>query len=529
MKKKSIFCALLCLPLVFGFAACGETGSDDPDSPSGGSKGSINIHYMAGGFSSDSNKLISADYKALTGVTVNWRPSYSQGEIQQLLNSDQEQYDIVMPLLNMYAAQDAGKLECLDDVYDAIPDGAEKPIKERMNQSLYEYFEADDGHRYQMVAQDSVSALCYNMGTLDEAFGAGEWELPRTTKELIDMSYQLKAKGYYAFTTATAINYYWDYLGIVWWAQYEGLESFNNFYEGKYWNEVSSSWEIGPQINDAKGREIALETLSTVMSSKNGLMHARSANMDFKNAQRTFLNNGFVNDKTKVAFMVNGDWLENEMSSALVANPQEIRMMRAPVVSELATKLQSVGTEANLTAIVKAVDEGKSYEEVKTGDLANLTEQDFNRVKEARLMVYTATPNYPVGIPSYRPAAKKQLAKDFLVYLYSDRAQRIIAKELKGLSYPSGYDVLSDDGVQVSKFVESRLTQFGNDKITIFPRNASPLVYRGSLADTPGAGAGIDNSIWSGKTATALLADSKQTISNNWENIVKYLKTDSAD
>ncbi|MDE5896509.1 MAG: hypothetical protein K2H43_01700 [Clostridia bacterium] len=519
---KKIICAALCSVLALGLCAACDPGVDGPGG-NGGSKGSISVHFMVGGFGTDVNTKLSADYKALTGVTVNFKPSYTQGEIQQLVNSQQEQYDIVMPLLNMYYAQDTKKLECLDDVYDAIPAGEEVAIKDKMNQDLCNYLLADDGHRYQMVANDSVSAICYNADTLDAAFGEGQWSLPLTTNELLKMSDDLVANGYYAFSTSTAINYYWDYLGTVWWAQYEGLESFDNFYQGKYWD--GADWQYGAKINDAKGREISLNTLSQIMNTSKGRMHALASNMDFKNAQRAFLGKGYVNDKKKVGFMVNGDWLENEMASTLISSPQRIGMMRAPVVSELATKLTSVKTDERLAEIVKAVDANKTYAETATGNLSDLTEGDFEHVRQARLMVYTATPNYPIGIPANRPAAKKQLAKDFLVYLYSDRAQSIIAQCLQGLAYPSGYDVLSDKSVTVSDFVRSRYEAFGNDKINIFPRNSSPLVYLGGLGDTPGAGTGIDNALCTGKTATSLLASSKTVLEHNWENISKYIKT----
>lgn len=524
MKKilSVIMCAFLALGICVGCSVDGGSGSGT--NGTGGKNGSITVHYMAGGFGDDAYKNLAADYKALTGVSVVYKPSYSQGEIQQLLNSKQEQYDIVMPLLNMYAAQDSGKLENLDEVYNAIPEGETVAIKDKMNKDMCDYLLADDGHRYQMVSNDSVSAICYNADTLDEAFGAGNWELPLTTNELLKMSDDLVAKGYYAFSTSAAINYYWEYMGVVWWAQYEGLESFDNFYEGKYLD--GTEWKYGPAINDVKGREIALTTLSEIMNVGKGRMHSRVVNMDFKSAQRAFLGKGYVNDTKKVGFMVNGDWLENEMASVLISSPQNIGMMRAPVVSELADKLASVRTEARLAAIVKAVDENKTYAETATGDLADLAEADYEHVREARLMVYTATPNYPIGIPSYRPESKKKLAKDYLVYLYSDRAQKIIAQSLKGLTYPAGFNVLEAENLNVSDFVKSRHEAFGNDKINIFPRNASPLVYLGGLGDTPGSGSGIDSSLCSGAKASSLLQASKTNLEHNWENISKYIKTE---
>ena len=166
------------------------------ETPAGG--GVVSVHYSAGGFGNEWMDAISQDYKTLTGVNVKWVPSYSTGEIQSLLNSEQEYNDIVMPLLNMYQAQDAHMLEDLTPVYDAVFEGESVAIKEKMNQTLYEYSLAEDGKRYIMYGSNSVSAFCYNADTLDEAFGEGNWELPRTTNELLEMAKELTGPGYYA-------------------------------------------------------------------------------------------------------------------------------------------------------------------------------------------------------------------------------------------------------------------------------------------------------------------------------------------
>ena len=83
---------------------------------------------------------------------------------------------------------------------------------------------------------------------------------------------------------------------------------------------------------------------------------------------------------------------------------------------------------------------------------------------------------------------------------------------------------MADDSVQMSDFVKTRHQAFGNDKINIFPRNASPLVYLGGLGDTPGAGTGIDHALYSGSDAAALLKSSKTNLTANWDNISKYIK-----
>ncbi len=492
----------------------GSADNSGQGQPAGG--GTISVHYSAGGFGDEWMDAMSQDYKSLTGVTVKWVPSYSTGEIQSLLNSEQEYNDIVMPLLNMYQAQDAHMLEDLTSVYDAVCDGESRAIKDKMNQTLYEYSLAPDGKRYIMYGSNSVSAFCYNANTLDEAFGVGNWELPRTTDEMLAMSKDLVSKGYYAFSACSGINYYWDYLGVVWWAQYEGLEAYNNFYKGMYRNEATGQWEQGPEINDAAGRKVALDTLSEFMSLKNGYMHPYAKYMNFEEAQAAFLGNGYRDDTQKVAFMVNGDWLENEMFSWLISNPQDIGMMRAPVVSALARKLSTVQTEEKLAAVVAAVDEGASSFE-------GVSAEDFAAVREARLMGYTATPNYPIGIPSYRPEEQKQLAKDFLVYLCSERAQKIYANKLQGLTMPYGYEV--DDTVAASDFIRSKLEAFGTDMVPVFPNNSSPMMYRGGLAEFPGVGNAIDSRLIDGETGDSILAISAQGMAANWDTYMKALET----
>ena len=255
------------------------------------------------------------------------------------------------------------------------------------------------------------------------------------------------------------------------------------------------------------------------MKKSNGYIHQLSDRMGFEEAQAAFLSNGYIDDDSKVAFMVNGDWLENEMASWLVQNPQKIAMMRSPVISNLAQKLATVNTEEKLLAVIDAVDEGKtSYEGV--------SEEDFAAVRDARLMGYTATPNYPIGIPSYRPDNQKKLAKEFLTYLYSDRAQKIYASELQGLTMPAGYDVLSDDSVHVSDFVKSRLLAFGNDMIPVFPVNSSPIAYRGGLGDLPGI-SGPDKALYDGRSADSILKTCKDDMTANWQDYIKWLDSNS--
>lgn len=147
MKKyfKSICAALGALMAVSALTACGpikrggstgDNGGDEIKPDDDGLAASITVHYYAGGFGNETNKLLSADFKALTGKTVKWEPSYTVGEIQQLLVNNQERFDIVMPLMNMYQAEDAKRLEDITSVYNSTYEGENKAIKDKMNQTL---------------------------------------------------------------------------------------------------------------------------------------------------------------------------------------------------------------------------------------------------------------------------------------------------------------------------------------------------------------------------------------------------------
>ena len=516
MMKKSI-CVLLTLGIGLScFSACGGNGGDGGNN--GGKGGLVRVQYFAGGFGDQWLKDIAADYKKATGVTIKLVPSYTNGEIQSLLNSKQQTNDILMPLLGVWSAQDAGLLEDLTSVYEASPAGETVAIKDKMNPNIRDYMQADDGKWYQMNGANSVSTLCYTADTLDKFLGEegteDGWEVPNTTDELIELCDRLKEQeGVSAFTLSTQTNYFWDYLGMIWWAQYEGIESFNNYFEGKYLAD-DGTWQLGPEINDAEGRKLALEMTSKLLNQANGYVHSDVHDMDFTSAQLTLCAQGFGENNDEVAFMVNGDWFENEMLMYLTQKPQDIRMMRPPVLSDLTKKLTTVKSDEQLSAVIDAIDSGAdSYE--------NVSEEDFETIKNARLMAYTATPNYPICIPSYRPEKQKQLAKDFLIYLCSERGQATYAKAMSGLTMPYGYEVNIENA---SDFVKSRIQLFGNDMIPVFGNPKSPMVYRGGLSDFPGSSGTIDASMVDGKSVSGILSTSGETITQKWQQYLDSMK-----
>lgn len=511
---KKFICLALSAVTALSFAACAERSEGGGD---GGKGGLIRVQYHVGGFGDQWLKDIAADYKKATGVTVKLVPSYSNGEIQSLLNSKQQTNDILLPLLGVWQAQDAGLLEDLTSVYEAVPDGETQKIKDKMNPNLRDYMQADDGKWYQLNGANSVSTLCYNADTLDKFLGEegseNGWKVPNTTTEFVALCDRLKEKdGVYALTTSSQINYFYDYLGMIWWAQYEGVESFNNYFVGKY-RDADGKWQTGKQINDAPGRKISLEMCAKLLDSRKGYIHDDVKDMGYSEAQLTLCAQGFGKNSAEAAFMVTGDWFENEMLPYLTQKPQDIRMMRPPVLSDIVNKLEDVKSDELLSKVIDAVDAGKtSYEGV--------CKEDFELIKNARLMAYTATPNYPVCVPSYRPAKQKELAKDFLVYLCSEHAQAIYAKAMNGLTMSYGYKVNVEDA---SPFVRSRIELFGNDMIPVFGNPASPMVYRGGLSCFPGSNT-LDADFIDGADPANIMKLSGEYIDKSWNTYMDAMK-----
>ena len=514
--------ALLCaLPL----AACGGVGGGNIKT---GKNGTLKIHYYAGGADSGANELVSDLYERKTGVRVNWIPSYTYNEIQNLLYERTNPNDILMPQLGVWKAQDMKILEPLDDVYDAVPEGQDHTIKANMSTSLYDYLRDGEGHVYQMNAMDSVSTLVYNADVLTNFLGqeGTDWNVPRTTDEFWAICDRLKTIGskvtdktsadmVYALTTSSQLLYYWDYIGNVFWAQYDGYESYLNYFEGKYYDEATKSWKTGPEINDTYGRKVALNHTSKMLSKGRGYIHTDVKDMGFKQAQQVLIGQGFGRNKAKAAFMVTGDWFQTEMSGALANTPADLRMMKPPVVSEICEVLpdQSVSSDAELSALIAAVDAGST---ALTGEGYEVTQNDYNRVKEARSMIYSATYNYPVCIPSYRSDDQKKLAKEFLKYYFFYVTQQVIAEKNGGIVAPYGYK----PQIQMTNFMQSRYGIVNDGTIVICENPKARLCYLGGLNDMPGAGnTYVDALLVDGKSPQSLLDDSKKQLVASWSTM----------
>ncbi len=518
MKIKKATCILLSATFMFSLAACGETG------PGGGGGGggagitstSMSVICYEAGFGTKWLDEMAKEFGTAFNVTVKVKKSYVTGELISLLNDNAQNDDVVMALGSMFAAQDNKYLADLSPVYEAIPQGSTKSIKDSMDPSIYNKLVAENGKIYQMNWANPVSGIILNKSVVDRIFPNG-YKIPNTTNELVDFCDDIKAQGVYPFSNSVSVCY-WDYLHWVWWAQYEGYDNYIDYYWGYYQKEQADGTKVrtlaeNGEVLDMPGRLEAVKVAEKFLKKENGYMHRYADSMSFQEAQIAFVGQGYSGqDMTESAMMVNGEWLENEVQSYLVTKPQNLIMIKTPVISSIVKTLENQNmTDETLSAVIDAIDSGET-------SYAGVSGKDFERIREARRMVYSATFDHCLAVPA--KSKHKDLAFEFLKFMASDFGQSIYAKYLNGLTMPYGYEVKEN----VTDFVRSRYENF-SDIIPICIDFSSPLVYRqGHTAYTTGAGAGLDAVLYKGSTAEWVINDTKTTLMASWDQIMLAAK-----
>lgn len=514
---KKILGILLSVLMVFSLAACGSEGTGGGGT---GRKGSIRVMIYEAGSGTQWLKDMAAEYEKDTGIRVHVTPSYVGGEIVGMLDSGTLSADIIMPQGGLSKQRDQGKLVELSSVYDADPDGTGKPIKETMNQTIYKMNLTKDNKIYNMNWLDTVSTLIYNKTVLDTLFGEGNYTLPRTTDELLTFAASIKQKSAnnvypFVYSTGGSVGYL-RYAHMAWWAQYEGLQSYSDYYYGYYWDNGERKKAESFNDLDVAGRLKSLETASALWSKSAGYSHTYCDAMTFTEAQAAFLGQGYKGqDMKEVAMMMNGDWLANEMAVYLANKWQDIRLMRLPMISDITDKLDTVADDTELSALIAAIDDRKTELE---GEGYEVSQADFDRVKEARMMVASQTVDHTVAIPT--TSQKQDMAKDFLTYMASAKGQAIYAKQLNGLTQAYGYTPNSED---VSDYAQSRHDLYDSNYIPICRDLSAPMVYLGGLVEYSNLMA-IDGLIFSDTAPSSILATTKSSMTSNWTELIKWIE-----
>jgi len=329
----------------------------------------------------------------------------------------------------------------LDDVVNATPEGEDKTIYQKTNKTLIDAYRVDDGHYYSVPWNNENLAMCYNKSVLDQLFGAGQWTLPRTTQEMFDMC-EAKKDVAYGFVWSGS---YFDLVGQTWHAQYTGYENYMNYLNGYYLKD--DVWYLSDNaqcVEQDIGRLKMMEVIETAVK-KYG--HQYGNNMTHIQAQANLVGIPYIaTDKKPIMFTPVGDWVQEETSEEIEATGQKLGFMKTPVISSIVEKLSFWTEEAGvtyntLTSAKKATYDAKLRELIDYADgvyagtsptkPAGVSDEDIETVTEARQII-TGKSQAQAFIPAN--SQKKDLAKDFLVFMASDMAVELFSKATNGYS-----------------------------------------------------------------------------------------------
>lgn len=474
MKKvgKTLTALAMVAALCVGAAACTEPV--DPGRATA-ETGEITIRIVDKGYGTDWLSQIADAYMAATpGCTVKVLVSNDSGAVAARAQTASNDADIIVTTDSLYGMQQDGYLYDISEVYDSVQEEGGQSLKDRMNQSFREYFETQDGKFYQMSWVEAYSGYMYNKTVLDEVYGEDGYTLPRTTDELIAMCEDLKTNhGIEPIALSQSMSYY-DLIKYTWFAQWLGVEKYNNMLRGYYENDAGEyvPCETVEQFTEMISAEGRTEVYEAIFELLRNYAHSESDKMNFTDSQNAFLGLGYGSNMTKCAFYLIGDWFLKEMESSIQSSGADVRYMKTVVLSAMADTLEDPLEDSELSELIGMIDEGMTYEQVKAeAGWSGLSEEDYGRVYESRYTNYSPGTNHVLAVPRMREGGGQySLAMKFLKYMVTDEAQAIYVQAQNGLTMPYGYTLAQaeeDYGLTFSEMAKSIAAAKGDSSVLI--------------------------------------------------------------
>ena len=480
LKNKLIKFAVLLMALVM--AAPVFTGCMTPDDdvvPEGATV--IYLHMWESGYGIDWMEQIVKNYNEKeTGVYVKMDSSAlrDKATLPAVAKTD---YDVFIAdnsgfykesLVSNFKGYDSTYIEITDVVKSKYGE-EDKTLEEKMVADIRDFANVD-GKYYFLPLINNNWGLTYNVELMED------YDLPKTTEEFFSLLEDMKdddsIESPIIFSGDTD---YWDPVLWTWWAQYDGIDSYEAFYRGEDVNGKQTA-----DIFANRGRLLALQTLERVLTPSNGYCDENSTGYQYMQAQVKYLSGSS-------AFMANGGWLEKEMEETFAGNEHStIDVLETPVISSIVEKLSfyTDGEYENLSpSAVKTYDEKlvQIIDYVDGGMQGNkpsfATNEDIAIVKEARDVFYLDGQTFGAAIPCYTDNADE--AKDFVKYLYSDEVAKLICDFNVGGMLPISHDFLTEDDIADLPQMTKSMIGILERKQMITTQLNSKMVYDGGLTD----------------------------------------------
>lgn len=384
-------------------------------------------------------------------------------------------------LRDSYANKWAGYpdgLEDLTSLFDTQIPGESLTLGQKMIPSVKEMVrDSKDGtdKYFAMPWVSGVMGLTYNHDVISKALNTEDYQLPRTTDELYEFAVKIKDGGATPFVYPGQLDQWSRNMAYSWWAQHEGITNYNNFFEGKAFDEATETYVEGSRkILEQQGRLEALKVMEKLLV--DGLRDATYNNYnsnDFKTLQTRYLvADEYDSEGYNFAMYPCGDWLEQESASKYTT--KNFYMMKTPVISTIIQRLPSIKAssdpEATLREVISFVD----------GDVtaapAGVSAEDIEEVRIARGISYSKANEHIAIIPSY--SKEKDAAKKFLLFMATDRAIKIFKENVKGGFSPFSYDYSTMEA-SFSNYEKSLVDMVQGNLVSEAMKSA--IFYRGNV------------------------------------------------
>ena len=486
MKKRLLAILLIVVSLIGSMMGCVVEGDDQNAKDFGDRSKKITMSYYLAGYGTEHWSALARDYM------TNYEDEYyvemvgddNSATMRTRITSGNAGADIVQLSVDMQGQTTS--IENLTSLYEMTALGEDVKIKDKNpeNYTYYkEYYGANRQEGYFRLASGGNTGgytFAYNKTTLDELFGKDNYTLPVTTKEFFKFGDDMLDAGGFLLSTSLGevSGDYTVYLQSLWFAQLMGAEDYYHYYNAEYYDETQNAWllaEDAPRmISDSKQELIdAYEALNELFIGENNYLHPESDSLNHLFNNRVFSGAGYGLSNKKTGFLFIGSWLESEMRNVEGALKNQVYgAIKTPIVSDIVNYLEYENmSDATLAAIIRAIDAGKTYEEISAADgvCPNLSQNDYDRLYEARMMVVTIRCS-EIVVPKIKDESKREQIYKFLRYLASDRAQVVAANAKGGLNMLAYGAPVKDEDLTVER--------------TLFVQNMTDIAKNSILIDT---------------------------------------------
>ena len=500
---KKVLSLILCLLLSFSVIGCtsssSQSGDTDPTK-------TLDIAMWNSGYGTKWVEQLKAEYiKTHPDVVINIDAKSGQSGTSVFYNTittgvnanNNDLYFAYGPkyldyVTGIYASNPL--LEPLNEVVNYTVAGESKTLGEKMGDKMLDALVYDNGTADQ--ADDKYYALSFSNGASgivynSKLFAQYNLAVPRTTNEMRELVVKIQENTPYKGTrdgkvvnnqpATPFIHYpgYWVDVANTWWAQYEGPEGMSD-----YWNFANVDLNNPQQTQyQTEGLRLAMEALYNIIAQENATHATSNTEQDYMTIQSNFI-------EEEVALMYPcGGFLETELEKLEdfdLSQMNNFKMMRAPVLSAIANKLDAGhNTDTYLCELIDYVD-GVAAKPAWASDA------EVEIVRAARFASAGQVTSATIAVPSYSPA--KDLAKDFLKFMFSDTGMKIFAQAQRTFLTCSFDDTSIVDSIDKSSWTSFATSVFelSRNKDYFTPNDYShPLRYKAGLiewVDVNGAG-----------------------------------------